>query len=275
MSLMPTFQASSASTAYVCNVTDSHTKTTLPAIPSIIPPTPRQASYPQDIPPRVVKKILNLEYIEMAELLPEYWGTEEPESPCCTSQLSKSSRRSPVTDILVWLDCYASLVSVLCSVHPHKFSHFMAYQRTIIRAHRMFVGDRWVIYDACYRRAAANTKLLDWGIKDNDLYNETFTGRAKAISRCSICLSELHPTAECPQGSHSSTPSASHGGQFRTPRSDAICLLYNHRNGDRCTFTPCKYGHFCKECGGRHPVTRCSKQRRPYPTADHRPRKKN
>ena len=211
----------------------------------------------------------------MAELLPEYWGADEPESHCCSNQLSKPSRRGPVKDILVWLDCYASLVSVLCSAHPLKFHHFMAYQRTIIRAHRMFVGDRWVVYDACYRRSAANKRSLDWGIKDTDLYNETFTGRARAISRCSICWSELHSATECDQV-NPHKPSTSQGGHFRSLRpDDPVCLLYNHRNGDRCTFTPCKYGHFCKECGGRHPVTRCPKQKRPYPASERRPRRKN
>ena len=194
---IPTFQATTASSSLtLCNVTDSRPKLALPVISSI--GSVHQAPFPQDIPPKVVKKILNLEYVEMAELLPEYWGADEPESHCCNNQTSKALRRSPVTDILVWLDCYAFLVSVLCSAHPHKFPHFMAYQRTIIRTHRMFLGDRWVIYDACYRQAAANKKSLDWGIKDSDLYNETFTGRPKGISRCSICLSELHPTAECP-----------------------------------------------------------------------------
>lgn len=129
--------------------------------------------------------------------------------------LEKSSHRHP-------LDCYANLVSVLCLVHPHKFLHFMAYQRTIIRAHQMFVGDWWVIHDVCYRRSDANAKLLDWGIKDNDLYNETFTGRAKAIS---CCISELYSATECPQGTHPNMPSSSYGGQFHTPRPDhAICL---------------------------------------------------
>ena len=140
----------------------------------------------------------------------------------------------------------------------------------------MFVGDRWVIYDASYRRAAANTKSLDWGIKDNDLYNETFTGRARAISRCSICSSELHLSRECPQGDHFNVPSFSQGGKSRIPRPDnPICLLYNHRSGDKCTFIPCKYGHFCKECGGRHPIARCPKQKRPYPPPEQRQRRKN
>ena len=237
LSTIPTFQTTTASSSQtVCTVTDSHLKTAFPVIPSIA--STHQAPYPQDIPPRVVKKILNLEYVDMTELLPEYWGAEEPESHCCSNQLSKASRRGPVTDILVWLDCYASLVSVLCSAHPHKFPHFMAYQWTIIRAHRMFTGDRWVIYDACFRRTAANKKSLDWGIKDNDLYNETFTGRAKSIAQCSICLSELHLAMEFPKANHPNAPSSSQARHSRTPRlDDSVCLLYNHRNGNKCTFT--------------------------------------
>ena len=143
LSSIPTFQVTTATSGLtVHNAMDSRPKTALPITST---GSTHQASYPQGIPPIVVKKILSLEYVEMAELLPEYWGAEEPESPCCSNQQSKTARRGPVTD------CYASLVSVLCSAHPHKFPHFMAYQRTIIRAHRMFIGDRWVIYDACYQ----------------------------------------------------------------------------------------------------------------------------
>jgi len=94
---------------------------------SVLPPTSslHESAYPQDIPLRLVKKILNLEYVEMAELLPEYWELDEFESRCCGSQSTKSSRRGPVTDILVWLDGYSSLVSVLCSMYPHKFINLL------------------------------------------------------------------------------------------------------------------------------------------------------
>ena len=73
----------------LCNVIDSRPKTTLPVIASI--GSTLQAPFPQDIPPNVVKKILNLEYVEMAELLPEYWGADEPELHCYSNQPSKAS----------------------------------------------------------------------------------------------------------------------------------------------------------------------------------------
>ena len=37
-----------------------------------------------------------------------------------------------------------------------------------------------------------------WAKIDPALYNETFTGRARAIPRCHFCLSDNHLEAECP-----------------------------------------------------------------------------
>ena len=117
---------------------------------------------------------------------------------CCgSSQSHRIPRRGSVTNILLWLECYSSLVAVLSSKYPNKIGQFMAYQKTIIRAHRSFIGEGWVVYDSCFRRKAANTKNLDWGEVDLTLYNETFVGRAKILQRCNICLSELHATSEC------------------------------------------------------------------------------
>lgn len=130
----------------------------------------------------------------MSELLPDTWNLQEEERGCCSRCVP---RRGPVTDILVWLQCFTSLVAVLSPQYPNKVTHFMAYQRTIIKAQRCFVGDGWVTYDSTYRRAAAAAKSLDWGLIDFSLYNETFTGRARAIARCQHCLSEHHESKDC------------------------------------------------------------------------------
>jgi len=220
------------------------------------------------IPPKLVKKILALEYVDMAELLAEHYNShEESESPCC-SHSSKSSRRTPVSNIVVWLDCYASLVAVLSSAHPEKFNQFMMYQKTIILAYQRFAGDGWVVYDSSYRRQAANTKFLDWGQMDGRLWNEIFTGRAKAIARCKICLSELHSHTDCPQALTTRLP-PSHfpDRQFRREARQTpgeICHLFNDQRGNRCTYHPCKFVHVCAECWGNHPISHC-KRDHPYP----------
>jgi len=72
----------------------------------------------------------------MAELLSSHWTQGEPESHCCKSHVSHSAKQGPVADILVWLECYASLVAILFSSYPKKIGHFIIYQKTIIKAQR-------------------------------------------------------------------------------------------------------------------------------------------
>ena len=202
----------------------------------------------------------------MQELVPDTWN--EDQEKCC-SHTRRGQRRGPVTDILVWVECYSSLVSVLASRYPEKTPQFMAYQRTIVRAQRSFTGEGWFTYDTCYRRKAALTKSLDWANVDFTLYNETFAGRAKSITRCYYCLSEHHASAACMyapdaqlRGGHYSPPPRQLSGH-RGPQQ--ICQLYNARAGNHCRFAPCKYAHLCLECRGSHPRSSCRRNGRPPP----------
>lgn len=100
------------------------------------------------LPAKLTKKILDLEYVEMTELLPEVWRGQEEDPKCCHQR--KGQHRGPITDILMWTECYTSLVSVLATRHADKTPQFMAYLRTIVKAQRAFSGDGWVTYDSCY-----------------------------------------------------------------------------------------------------------------------------
>ena len=70
-----------------------------------------------------------------------------------------------------------------------------------------------LIYDTCFRRRAALTKSLEWEQVDFSLYNETFTGRARPICRCTRCSSEHHIEMECPEASQTHLPLDNHRGQ--------------------------------------------------------------
>ena len=135
------------------------------------------------LPENLRRKILNLEYIEMADLRPEAWMLEEEFTDKTLAALFKH-RKEPVTDILVWVQCYASLVAVLAQQYPTQTPQFIAYLATIVRAHRNFEGLGWVVYDTAYRRQAAARKDLNWAHIDASLYNTLFTGRARATPRC-------------------------------------------------------------------------------------------
>ena len=137
------------------------------------------------VPPRLIKKILAKEYVDIWELLPETWQVET-EGSCCHS---KRPRRSLVTDINVWTECFATMVAILAAAFPAKAPHYL---RTITKASRTFECSAWVSYDMAFRRQAANHGSLDWGHVDAALYNEAFAGRAKQIPRCRYCLADTH-----------------------------------------------------------------------------------
>ena len=216
-----------------------------------------QFSHSGSLPAKLVKRILDLEFIDMVELVPDSWRYQEEESSGCCHQ-SKRFRRGPVTDILLWVECYSSMIEVLCSSFPSKTPQFMAYQKTIVRAHRTFSGDGWAMYDACYRRKAAAMKSLDWAQVDFNLYNETFTGRAKAINRCKFCASEHHTSGDCVLAPEPPRRNRQSYKRYEDTRlTNYTCNLYNHRQGSRCRFNPCRFIHACSECQGSHPASQC------------------
>ena len=99
---------------------------------------------------KLAPKVLRLEHVEMTELIHEMWGLEPDNTLSCCHQGHRQTCQGPVVDILVWLECYSSLVAVLAMRFPGYVGDFMAYQRTIIRASKNFKGTAWAIYDRCY-----------------------------------------------------------------------------------------------------------------------------
>ena len=196
------------------------------------------------LPPKLVKRIRNLEFIEMAELLLEAWPDENLSAD--PGQPHRRARRAPVTDILPWLECFGRLASVLCTEFPDKAAEFWAYQTSIIKATRNFEGTAWVAYDCQYRREALAKRDLNWSACNARLYNEAFTGRAKVIPHCQHCLSETHGSLACPSIPDAVTPwqprSQMQGADVQGKRQE-ICHNYNE---GKCRYQKCRYLHICK-----------------------------
>ena len=96
----------------------------------------------------------------MGELLPDSWYSQEQEEQKCCQQ-RQTPWRGPVSDILLWVECFSTLVSVLSTRYLQKTPQLMAYQQTILKAHRFFMGDGWMTYDTCYNRKA---EILKTGV---------------------------------------------------------------------------------------------------------------
>lgn len=160
------------------------------------------------LPPKLMKRILNREYVDMFEILPESWRIEA--DTASQAGQGKRPRRGPITNIDVWCECYSVLAAVLSAAYPVKAPHFFAYMRTIVRASRNFEGTAWVSYDVSFRRAAANKRSLDWGLPDPGRFNDAFVGRSKVIPRCTYCLSDTHTADDCPDAPSQRQPPLSH-----------------------------------------------------------------
>ena len=72
------------------------------------------------VPPKLVKRIVEKEYVDIWELLPESWQIETEGSYCH----AKRPRRNLVTDINVWTECFTTMAAILATAYPVKAPHF-------------------------------------------------------------------------------------------------------------------------------------------------------
>ena len=204
--------------------------------------------------PRWQRRSLDLDFVEMSEVTMD------------TSPEPAMGRpgRPPVTSISQWTEKFAAMAALLSTRFPLKASELFAYLAAVVRAD----------YDLQFRREALARRSLDWSVPDSRLYSEAFTGRAKSIPRCAVCLLDDHLTQDCPQnpdrpwwgwlpsGSTWSGPpvSSSPAGPHHPRRSLEVCRHYNE---GRCRLPACRYLHTCTECRGDHPAIQCGRVRRP------------
>ena len=98
------------------------------------------------LPTRVVKRILELEFVELAELSTD---NDLPQTPGCPVPA-----RLLVTNISQWVEKYSLMAAVLSTCFLEKAAELFAYQATIVRVERNYEGSRWVVYDCQFRQEA-------------------------------------------------------------------------------------------------------------------------
>jgi hypothetical protein len=80
--------------------------------------------------------------MEMADLLPEAWLLEESKM--------EAHQKGSVTDILVWVQCFATFFSTLATAYLSNIREMMVYSATIVWCHHDYEGLSWVLYDQAY-----------------------------------------------------------------------------------------------------------------------------
>ena len=156
-------------------------------------------------PAKLAAKIRRGEFVEMGELLPEFWSAPPPPPPPPRDEDSDSKRDNKVrhsrkvTDIFTWLQCFCSFVGVRAQPNPELVPELMAYMTTIVRVSQDYPGLAWVQYDAAFRRQAALTGDTRWSTINPTLYTVCFTGVAASTARCELCFATSHTERECAQ----------------------------------------------------------------------------
>ena len=69
------------------------------------------------IPAKLTERICRWEYIDMSDLLPEFWPDQKAEEGTA-KRANRSSAKKRVQDINVWLQCYAIFVGVMATKSP-------------------------------------------------------------------------------------------------------------------------------------------------------------
>ena len=122
---------------------------------------------------RVVKKVLDLEFVEMAEISADddLQATGHPGGPA----------RPPIVTISQWLERFSVMVSILATRFPEKAPELFTYQASIIRAERNYEGKQWVAYDRQFWREALARKDLNWSVPSTMRPSRASKGYSKVL----------------------------------------------------------------------------------------------
>ncbi len=109
------------------------------------------------VPAKLVNKIRTLEFIEMGELLPEFWvGPKEAEGDVGKEKRGRQSRK--VRDVFMWLQYFGTYVAVFATHEPTvvpelmAYIELMAYMILIIHVSQDYERLGWVRYDSAFGR---------------------------------------------------------------------------------------------------------------------------
>ena len=204
-------------------------------------------SYPP-VPNKLIKKIRDGEFIEMADLLPERLGAGGDNEPT-----KSTKKRKIVTNILEWVRCFGLHISIIARSTPERVPDLLSYQALIINSYTEYQGDYWLVYDRQFRQQAAVTPTTSWSIMDTTLWNLAFGGRI-SLPRCTHCLSVSHKSGKCELSSDTHTPSTpspyptEKAAPGRSGLQRPICYAWNEDPAPGCPHRGCRFEHICYLC---------------------------
>ena len=186
--------------------------------------------------PKLVARIVNNEFVNMADLLFE--GEEQftltwdatGSSPKITS--TKASRKSPLT-LALWSAAFRVFITVYTAKHPTAIAPLMKYYDLVEQmAHD---NHNWRAYDEGFRKKRqASPSANPWHRIHHELYVKSVVGRSQA-------------------------PTPARNQPFRSALPKGFCWMYDRKG--KCETKDCKFKHHCAKCSGKHQTQKCSRKK--------------
>ena len=158
------------------------------------------------VPKRITDRILNGEFIDFNDLLPEALAL----SSASPIQVHVGSERlhlvqehhSPervkrhMHDYATWSEAWTAYLFVVVSSSPRWTQELLAYQAIITDCNQKYSEDDWLAYDRQFRAAAASNPRLRWDVIEPTIWQLTLTNKARPV--CFACRLAHPYSGRCP-----------------------------------------------------------------------------
>lgn len=154
-------------------------------------------------------------------------------------------RQKPISDILVWVQCFSKYAAAMSQKFPSCTSGLMSHLLVVLKAAMEVEGVSWRLYDEAFRDKMAAIGVREWAGMDVQLYQEICGSHPRKI------VGQFH------EGKGHGIVGVRRLGSEKRP---SVCWLFNE---GKCTYgAKCKFPHVCEMCGGNHSKSRCSNPKR-------------
>ena len=119
------------------------------------------------IPARLVKRIEDSQFEEMAELLPDHLSL----SPYTDEDQAKGTKvkYKEVLDIIEWLQCFSLYIAVIARSNASCVVDLLGYQNLIVQNQLKYQDGYWAVYDRQFCQKASAVSVPEWSVTDTTL----------------------------------------------------------------------------------------------------------
>ena len=97
------------------------------------------------IPRKLVHRIQDGHFIDMAELLPDNLEATNLIDDDLTKNIKR--KQQDVTQIMDWIQCFSTYIAVVSRAKPERVADLIAYLNLIINNQKRFQDLNWALYD--------------------------------------------------------------------------------------------------------------------------------